>query len=454
MFKKEKHFAVALLALVMVMALVGCSKKEAAAGSGTAAAAAAENIDLGGFKLTVGSWHGEDPAGYEPGSMNPLEPYVRDAREATMKAHNFDLRFWTTSDWGTYVETISTSTLAGNPTSQIYFTEVAMAVTLLSQNLLAPLDTKVFDNTDVPWDRSILETFTFGGKPYAFQVNRAIRHMTPLYWNKRLFEEAGIDPDLPYQLQKSGQWTWDAFLDLCNKLTRDTNNDGVIDVYALTYDGQMFFDAVVPSNGAKLIDKDANGKFVNATTRPEFAQAVQFINTVVNGGYKYTEEGVDFRTPFYEGKAAMHPTRWFVGSQVEFQQMQDDWGMVVFPKGPAADGYHSGTESNVMVVSAAYSPEEVDKIMTAYYLYQQVSVVAPDEKKALSYASYRDTKAVDETLPILESDGFGYFRNQLLIPGLNYYEASGAVGQANLGAYIESFSARWQTLLDEYNNAN
>jgi hypothetical protein len=34
-------------------------------------------------------------------------------------------------------------------------------------------------------------------------------------------------------MQKAGTWTWDTFVDLCKKLTRDINNDGIIDVYAL-----------------------------------------------------------------------------------------------------------------------------------------------------------------------------------------------------------------------------
>jgi ABC-type glycerol-3-phosphate transport system substrate-binding protein len=50
-----------------------------------------------------------------------------------------------------------------------------------------------------------------------------------LFFNKRLFREAGLDPNLPYDMQKAGTWTWSAFIDVCKKLTRDTNNDGRMD---------------------------------------------------------------------------------------------------------------------------------------------------------------------------------------------------------------------------------
>ena len=30
-----------------------------------------------------------------------------------------------------------------------------------------------------------------------------------IFYNKRLFEEAGISADEPYDLQAKGEWTWD-----------------------------------------------------------------------------------------------------------------------------------------------------------------------------------------------------------------------------------------------------
>jgi len=73
-------------------------------------------------------------------------------------------------------------------------------------------------------------------------------------------------------MQKAGTWTWAAFLDICKKLTRDTNNDGKMDTYAMTADlSTEILDAIVSSNGATYVDKDPKtGKFVNASNRPEF----------------------------------------------------------------------------------------------------------------------------------------------------------------------------------------
>ena len=65
---------------------------------------------------------------------------------------------------------------------------------------------------------------------------RAIPHEATagIYFNKRLLQEAGIDPESIYELQRNKEWTWDKFEELCQQVQKDTDNDGVIDQYAMT----------------------------------------------------------------------------------------------------------------------------------------------------------------------------------------------------------------------------
>jgi multiple sugar transport system substrate-binding protein len=52
------------------------------------------------------------------------------------------------------------------------------------------------------------------------------RHVTLyyFYWNKKMFQEAGLDPNKPPQ-------TYDELIAACKKLTRDRDNDGRVDVW-------------------------------------------------------------------------------------------------------------------------------------------------------------------------------------------------------------------------------
>ena len=80
-----------------------------------------------------------------------------------------------------------------------------------------------------------------------------------IYFNKRLLEEAGIDPESIYELQRNNEWTWDKFEELCKQVQKDTDNDGVIDLYAMTNFSSTLYPAAVYSNGGQFIGKDENG---------------------------------------------------------------------------------------------------------------------------------------------------------------------------------------------------
>jgi ABC-type glycerol-3-phosphate transport system substrate-binding protein len=84
-----------------------------------------------------------------------------------------------------------------------------MAMTLKRQNLLAPLsDSKEANLKNTAptvqkapaYDQNIGSLFTFGGKQYAMApllTGGITGHETILFFNKRLFRESGLNPDLP-----------------------------------------------------------------------------------------------------------------------------------------------------------------------------------------------------------------------------------------------------------------
>ena len=65
-----------------------------------------------------------------------------------------------------------------------------------------------------------------------------------MFFNKRILQENGYDPDLPYDMQKDGTWTWETFEELCKKLTRDTDNDGVNDALEIKFQCRILAQAV------------------------------------------------------------------------------------------------------------------------------------------------------------------------------------------------------------------
>ena len=97
-----------------------------------------------------------------------------------------------------------------------------------------------------------------------------------LYFNKKILEEAGIDPETVYDLQAAGEWTWEAFEDMLKTIQKDTDNDGVVDIYGMTGSNVDMYRVAVFANGGKFFDFDDDPVPVAKSTRT--------VDTPVQGG--------------------------------------------------------------------------------------------------------------------------------------------------------------------------
>jgi len=449
--KKIAFFAIVML-LVMVLPAFGQPKIPKAPANIVKTIKA-----MGG--VTIGNWWSD----YDVNTVVPKSDYdekLLDYRKKLLKENDIVIRTKEIASWNEMAQIAATSTMAGKPAAQVFVLQPDWALSLYRQNLLYPVsDNRVVDlkkTNVVDWNKAVNDTFTFNKKIYAFQAGYGDSlHAAVVVWNKRLFREAGLDPNLPYDLQKSGKWTWDEFLNVLKKITRDTNNDGKIDVYGMPRDlSTEILDAFVVSNGAQYVGKDPKtGKFFNASGTPEFLQAVQFF-------MKLRDEKVLMDRPqgsewnwhipaFNDGKAAMRIDQQYIAHN-DLQNMKDDWGMVLPPKGPRAKDYAVFTDENVMVVPSVYNKDQVDAIMWAV---QAWLTPIDNNWKAPLLQMYRDRRAIDETWEIIRNPKYQVWRNHLHVPGLNrggiaweiwYHDGEAA-------QLIEKVSPQWNALIQDAN---
>lgn len=118
-------------------------------------------------------------------------------------------------------------------------------------------------------------------------------------YNKDIFDEAGIpypDPENPY--------TYEEFVDVCQKLTKDTDGDGEIDQWGCGMANTFMLQQYVWSNGASYLSDDY--KTVNIDT-PEFKEALQ----------KYVDLTLKYKvTPTVEQDASLGVyQRWLAGQE-------------------------------------------------------------------------------------------------------------------------------------------
>ena len=146
--------------------------------------------------------------------------------------------------------------------------------------VITPLDDYLKDNNMGDVLDSIKQQGTYDGKFYAFGYSES---NVGIYYNKKMFKEAGIDESSLPTLKKP--WTWDEFKAVSKKL-KDHFKEAAID-FRLNSNDEMLPYAYMPliwSKGGSVVNEDgtkAEGYF----NSKESTQAVQFIQDLVKEGY-------------------------------------------------------------------------------------------------------------------------------------------------------------------------
>jgi ABC-type glycerol-3-phosphate transport system substrate-binding protein len=415
---------------------------------------------LRGMNITIGNWW----ADYNPSTFTARSDYEErelDYRKRFIQQYGFTMQNKNIASWNEMAQIAATSIMANRPAATVFVLQPDWALALYRQNLLYPVGTRRTvtwsSTTPIEWNRMVTQAFTFGGKAYAFAAGYGgSYHAACVFFNKRLFREAGLDPNLPYDLQRAGTWNWDRFLQICKQLTRDVNNNGITDIYAMPGDlSTEILDALVSSNGGKYVDKASNGRLVNASNRPEFIEAVRYYMRLRDEGVmKPKPEGAawNWHIPeFNDGRVAMRIDQQYLATN-DLRNMRDDWGMVLPPKGPRAPGgnYVVFNDENVMIIPARTPDAQVDAILWAV----QTWLTPVDSDWRLGeYPNYRDRRAVDETIALIRNQRLWQWKYHLHVPGLN----RGAIAweiwwhDGEPAQLIEAVSQSWNALIDDAN---
>ena len=146
--------------------------------------------------------------------------------------------------------------------------------------------------------------------------------LTFMFVSKTLLAKEGIA--LP-----KNDWTWKDFLDICRKVTRDTNGDGVPDQFGC-YDYSWQQAAI--SNGVKFFRDDGKTSYF-ADSRME--EAVKFMMELrgLNGGYEVSPKDFDvgcvaFRPFTFAEYRTYKPYPWRIKKYTSFE-----WDCIKMPAG-------------------------------------------------------------------------------------------------------------------------
>lgn len=379
-------------------------------------------IDLGGMDIIIRNWWSGDPA--EP--TNDYEEARDEYRAWIQETYNFTIKEQAISDWGSTPQDFVDYATTGGDENYIFVLRDDPAITsALANGLMYDLSTlDCLDFTDAKFTRNKLhEQYAKGDSIYAMYAGFS-EARTGVYFNKRLLTEAGIDPESIYDMQADGTWTWDAFDELMNTVHRDTDNDGVVDVYGLTVNEGNMTTAAIFSNNGSYIGKDAAGAYTYNLEAPETLEALEWTVEMFTKYDQHDPEGAEwdyYKEEFISGQAAFMVDDEYCGTPGNFlQDMEDEVGFVMFPIGPQGDTYVNVWSNNPAAIPACYDADKAWKLAFAWNLFTDQPAGYEDYLDlSAARAGKFDSRAVDETITMMMSPEHGTVAFHGLIPNLS-----------------------------------
>jgi len=380
-------------------------------------------IDLGGIEVDIVNWWAADtPA--DP--VNDYEEAMWDYREWCQETYNFTVKetknfAGNELTWTDCIQQFSDYVTSDGDDGYYVFTGrmCAAATTAVQSGLmydLSTLDCLDFKNESVFTRNGVDEFFAKGSSVYTMYAtsNGFPEAREGIFFNKRVLEDAGIDPESIYDMQANGTWTWDAWKDLCEKVQRDTDNDGTPDVYGFTGNYDDGVEEFVLSNGGSFIKNEATGYRV-AFDDAEVAEALNFFQEMVSTYDAHNYYPADAAWDFYKTDWLTGNTAFYIGQVWEAdnvrgigedgRSMEDEVGFVSFPEGPSAKGnFGSYAQENLYYIPGCYDADKAWKCAFAYLCFYQDTpgyedfIEGLDGIKASYYAKFDDFRAVDESV--------------------------------------------------------
>lgn len=297
---------------ILALALTGC------AGQGTTG-----NGDSGdggdGGKISLTFWNGfTGPDG--PALEKVIEDFNASQDEVEVKAEIMP--------WDTLYQKVLTA-VAGNDGPDIIAMSAARMPQFAKQGMFLPVDDYYEDagNDSAALAEAAINASVFDGVNYGVPVN-----YTPMmmYYNKDLFEAAGLDPEAP-------PTTWEEFAAMVPKLTVDQNGDGKPEQYATAlgdHETVPVFPALLWGTGGAVVSDDGTTSMLGDDASLE---ALNFwVDLVKNQkASPIGLSGADADKLFLTGKAATE----IVGPWMTtgFEDAGLNFGIAPPPAGPDSD---------------------------------------------------------------------------------------------------------------------
>jgi len=297
--RKLKKLAALSLAAVMTLSMAACGKDDDKKDDDKTTEATNDttenttqgggntenNLDGGGRTIKIGTWwdmyYGSNDADiYADPSVSDEELAQKhfDALKRVEEKYNVKIEYVNLTYDGIQ-ESINNSILAGKPDCDIYLVNSAIGVPAVANGYVQNLEDVLPADCDLFTDQNYLKpvNLPFEGT-YLMGVVGGEDVPAGAYclaFNKQMLEDAGLEN--PNDLYERGEWTWDKWREYLIALTKDSDGDGVTDVYGYGARYDFLINGLTMSNGTQIASTDKE----NLSSK-EVGEVLDFIYKMYN----------------------------------------------------------------------------------------------------------------------------------------------------------------------------
>jgi multiple sugar transport system substrate-binding protein len=396
-------------------------------------------IDLGGRNVRIAAWWDGMPKGETAGEKAQLEKMAE-----LEKKYNFKFEF-INIPFEEYMDKFTTTVLAGEPFADIAIMEFKRAIVPVKAGQVLPLSEFTTPMNDINNEQKfVVKLPPLGGGEYSF--NSPGVSVVGIHYNRDLFKKQGL-PDLQ-EIYNNGEWTWEKFLEITKQATRDTDNDGKIDVYGYSgwpADMARHFGA---SNGVSFVD---GATLQDNASDPRLIETLEFTNRIVNvENVNKVKSGnkMDWNetSTFKDGDVAMSIMYdWNIGD------LSFEAGVVPIPIGP--QGNKDYTYANT-ALNGYFIPKGVKDPQIVYQIFEEMRDLPPTEEYlGQDWLESRYKTEADIQMGLEHINGTGLISIEEGIPDYPFYAIVEdiIVNNQSVTATVEKFKAQGQAALDKIN---
>jgi multiple sugar transport system substrate-binding protein len=255
----------------------------------------------------------------DPGELPPNYEVI-EAFEAANPDINIEVQH---APWGSYFDRIQTQMAGGTAPDTMFLNNIP---SYASRGVLQPLDDLIAESGfDISgYNQELLRTFTYDGQLFGFPRDN---DTTVLYFNKDLFDAAGVD-------YPSDDWDWDDLREAALALT-NRDSAGRTLQYGLALEKNKY-PVWVYQNGGLIFD-DALSATEFLMHDEQAVEAIQFIADLINvdrsvPSFDAMQQLGSTTELFSTGRVAMVMTN--AARVPTFAQADFEWDVAPLPTGP------------------------------------------------------------------------------------------------------------------------